>query len=173
MRGKLCNGFTLLTSRGEGAERRGNVPGPHFDVSRHLFRAGPGSGRADRGAGAGDHRRFRHQAAHRAIPAHTGIRRTVRRRSNLGDGIDWRHGRRWPAAGDQDQLPISADALQSRPCAGTESDNLVFAAPAGELPQFRRQSRHRHQLDSIRERRNHAAQPGETTAPSPAVFRRC
>ena len=42
------------------------------------------AGVAHRGAGAGDHRRLRHQAAHRPLPAHAGIRRAVRRRSRRG-----------------------------------------------------------------------------------------
>ena len=48
-------------------------------------------------AGAGDHRRLRHQAAHRPLPAHAGVRRAVRRRSDLGHRVDRRHGRRRPA----------------------------------------------------------------------------
>ncbi len=45
------------------------------------------AGAAHRGAGAGDHRRLRHQAAHRPLPAHARVRRAVRRRSHLGDRI--------------------------------------------------------------------------------------
>ena len=67
--------------------------------------------RDHRGAGAGDHRRLRHQAPHRPLPAHAGVRRALRRRSDLGDRIDRRHGRRRPLAGDEDELPHPADAL--------------------------------------------------------------
>ncbi len=42
--------------------------------------------------GAGDHRRFRDQAADRALPAHAGVRRPVRGRSDLGHRVDRRHG---------------------------------------------------------------------------------
>ena len=56
--------------------------------------------------GAGDHRRLRDQAAHRPVSAHAGVRRAVRRRSDLGHRVDWRHGRRRPTAGDEDQLPF-------------------------------------------------------------------
>ena len=59
------------------------------------------------------------------------------------------------------------------PGAGAESDDLVFAAPAGRLSQLRREGRDRHQLDSIRERRDHAPRAGATTARSPAASRRC
>ena len=69
------------------------------------------AGTADRGTGAGDHRRLRHQAAHRPLPAHAGVRRALRRRSHLGDRIDRRHGRRRPLARDEDELPYPADAL--------------------------------------------------------------
>ena len=41
------------------------------------------------------------------------------------------------------------------------------------FPQFRREGRDRHQLDAIRERRDHAAAHGATTARLPAAFRRC
>ena len=48
--------------------------GSHLDLPRHLLRARPGGGRADRAAGAGDHRRLRHQASHRPLSAHARIR---------------------------------------------------------------------------------------------------
>ena len=118
------------------------------------------AGHADRGAGAGNHRRLRHQAAHRPLPAHARIRRAVRRRSDLGDRVDRRHGRRRPVAGDQDQLPLPADALQPRPGAGAEPHDLVFAAAAGRLPEVRGEGRHRHQLAAVRERRDHAPRLG-------------
>ena len=111
-------------------------------------------------AGAGNHRRLRHQAAHRPLPAHARVRRPVRRRPDLGDRIDRRHGRRRPHAGHQDELPLAADALQPRSRAGTEPDDLVLAAAARRLPQVRRQGRDRHQLDPVRERRDHAARLG-------------
>ena len=68
-------------------------------------------GRPHRGAGSGNHRRLRHQAAHRPVPAHARIRRALRRRSHLGHRIDRRDGRRRPVAGDEDELPNSPDAL--------------------------------------------------------------
>ncbi len=53
----------------EGAERRRDVARPDVDVSRHLFRARSRRRRPHRGAGPGNHRRLRHQAAHRPVPA--------------------------------------------------------------------------------------------------------
>ena len=103
-----------LPRRGEGTERRGDVARPLLDVPRHLLRARPRGRPADRGAGAGDHRRLRHQAPHRPLPAHAGVRRAVRRRPDLGDRVDRRDGRRRPLARDQDELPDAADALQPR-----------------------------------------------------------
>ena len=102
-----------LPRRRQGTERRGHVARPHLDVSRHLFRARPGRRHADRGAGAGDHRRLCHQAADRALPAHARVRRAVCRRPYLGDGVDRRHGRRRAPAGDQNQLPVSAHAART------------------------------------------------------------
>ncbi len=115
---------------------------------------------ADRGAGAGDHRRLRHQAADRALPAHARVRRAVRRRSDVGDRVDRRHGRRRPVAGDQDELPVPAHALQPGSGAGAEPHHLVFAAAAGEFPEVRGQGRHRHQRAPVRERRAHARRMG-------------
>ena len=117
-------------------------------------------GRDHRRAGPGDHRRLRHQAPHRPVPAHARVRRAVRRRSDVGDRIDRRHGRRRPIAGDQVELPYPADALQPRPRARTQPDDLVFAAAAGWVPPFRRQGRDRYQLDAVRERRDHAQRLG-------------
>ena len=55
-----------LPGRGQGAERRRHVARPHDHVPGRLLRARPGGRGADRGTGAGDHRRLRHQAAHRS-----------------------------------------------------------------------------------------------------------
>ena len=119
---------------------------------RHLFRARPGRRHADRVAGAGNHRRLRHQAAHRAFPAHARVRRLVCRRSDLGDGVDRRHGRRRAIAGDEDELPFPAHAAQPGPGTGTKSHHLVFAASAGQFPEIRGQGRHRNQRPAVRER---------------------
>ena len=162
-----------LPRRREGAERRGDVARPDLDVPRHLLRARPRGGHAHRGAGAGDHRRLRHQAAHRPLPAHAGVRRAVRRRSHLGHRVDRRHGRRRPLAGDEDELPHPADALQPRSRARAEPDDLVLAAPArwrsGASPPRSPSTPAR---CSSRATRSCAA-PGATTAPSPAASRRC
>ena len=124
-------------------------------------------------AGAGDRRRLRHQAAHRPLPAHAGVRRAVRRRSDLGHRVDRRHGRRRPVAGHEDELPLPADALQPRPRAGAEPHDLVFAAAAGRVPAASpRRSPSTPARSSSRATRSCAA-PGATTAPSPAACRRC
>ena len=39
-------------------------------------------------------------------------------------------GGRRPIACNQDEFPVPSDALQSRPCTGTQSDHLVLPAPA-------------------------------------------
>ena len=117
-------------------------------------------GRDYRGAGAGDHRRLRHQAPHRPVPAHARVRRSLRRRSDLGHRIDWRHGRRRPIARDEDELPHPANALQPRPRPGAQPDDLVFTAAAGRVPALRRQGGHRHQLAAVRKRRDHAQRLG-------------
>ena len=118
------------------------------------------SGRDHRRAGAGDDRRLRHQAAHRPLPAHARVRRSLRRRSDLGHRIDRRHGRRRPIARDEDELSHPADALQPWPRTGTQPDDLVLAAAAGRVPALRRQGGHRHELAAVRERRNHAQRLG-------------
>ena len=46
------------------------------------------------------------------------------------------------------------------PGAGAEPHDLVFAAAARRLPPLRRQGRDRHQLDPVRERRDHAPRLG-------------
>ena len=141
-----------LPRRGQGAERRRDVARPHLDLPRHLHRARSRGGHAHRSAGAGDDRRLRHQAAHRPLPAHAGVRRALRRRSDLGDGIHRRHGRRRAHARHPDELPLPAHALQSRPGARAESHHLVLAASAGRLPRLCGQGRHRHQRAAVRER---------------------
>ena len=149
-----------LSGRREGTERRGDVARTDFHVPRYLFRARSRGGRAHRGTGPGDRRRLRHQAAHRPVPAHARVRRAVRRRSDVGHRVDRRDGRRRALAGDEDQLPLPADAVQPRPRAGTEPHDLVFAAAAGWIQALRRQGRHRDQLDPVRKRRDDAARVG-------------
>ena len=149
-----------LPGGGEGAERRRHVAGPLLDLPRRLLRARPRRRPPHRGAGAGDRRRLRHQAAHRALPAHARVRRAVRRRSDLGHRVDRRHGRRRPLAGDEVQLPDAADPLQPRAGAGAQPHHLVLAAAAGRLPPLRRQGGDRHQRAAVRERRDHAPHLG-------------
>ena len=143
-----------LPGRGEGAERRRDVARAHLDLPRRLLRARPRGRRAHRGAGAGDRRRLRDQAADRALPAHARVRRAVRGRPDLGDRVDRRDGRRRPAARHEDELPLPADALQPRPGAGAEPDRALLAAPARGLPALRREGRDRDELDPVRERRD-------------------
>ena len=73
-----------IPGRREGTKRRGDVARTHVDLPRRLLRTRSRLRRPHRAAGAGDHRRLRHQAAHRPLPAHAGIRRAVRRRSRRG-----------------------------------------------------------------------------------------
>ncbi len=113
-----------------------------------------------RGASPGDHRRLRHQAPHRAVPPHAGIRRAVRRRPDLGDGVHRRHGRRRPLAGHEDELPDAPDALQPGARAGAQPHHLVLAAAARGIPAVRGEGRDRHQRAPVRERRDHAAHLG-------------
>ncbi len=58
-----------------------------LDLPRHLPRARPARGPADRAGGAGAHRRLRHQAADRPLPAHPGVRPAVLRRPDLGHRV--------------------------------------------------------------------------------------
>ena len=55
---------------------------------------------------------------------------------DLGHRVDRRHGRRRPLAGDEDQLPHPADALQPRSRARAEPHHLVLAAPADGFRRF-------------------------------------
>lgn len=59
-----------LPGRGEGAERRRDVPRPHLHLPRRLPRTRPRRRPHRRGPRPGTHRRLRHQAADRALPAH-------------------------------------------------------------------------------------------------------
>ena len=144
-----------LPGGGEGAERGRHVARADVDVPRRLLRAGPPGGRPHRGEGTGDRRRLRDQAAHRPLPADTRVRRALRRRPDVGHRVDRGHGRRRPAARHEDELPLPADALQPRPGAGAEPDGAVLAASPRGLPALRREGRDRHELDPVRERRDH------------------
>ncbi len=118
------------------------------------------AGRLTEEQAPGDHRRLRHQAAHRAFPPNPGVRRSLRRRSDVGDRVDRRHGRRRPNARDEEQLPDAPDALQPRSGTGAEPHDLVRGAPSGWIQEVRGQGGHRHQLAPVRERRDHASDLG-------------
>ena len=126
----------------------------------------------DRIAGAGDHRRLRHQAAHRPLPADAGVRRSLRRRPDVGHRVDRRDGRRRPIARDEVELPDPADALQPRPGARAEPHDLVLAedCPTGSGGS-RRRSPSTPARCSSRATRS-CGGPGATTARSRAASRR-
>ena len=114
----------------------------------------------------------RPEAAHRALPAHAGLRRAVQRRSLLGDRMRRRHGPERPAAGDQEQLSHAAHADQSRAGAGAEHHRALVEAHAGELQALLHQGQPRDVVAAVRERRPDAAATGATTTASPAASRR-
>ena len=121
-----------LPGRGQGAERRGDVAGPHLDLPRHLPRSATSTtAGSTETRGAGADRRLRHQAADRPVPAHPGVRRAVLRRPDLGDRVDRRHRRGRPPAGHPDLVPLPADPLQPGPGARAEPDRALVAAAAG------------------------------------------
>ncbi len=101
-------------------------------------------GTLDRVRGPGDHRRLRHQAADRAVPAHPGVRRAVLRRPDLGHRVDRRPRRRRPLAGHQVLVPVPAHAVQPGPGARAEPDGAVEPAAARGLQGVLRQGLDRH-----------------------------
>ena len=119
-----------LSGCGEGAERRRDVARAHLDVPRRLHRARPRGRRDHRAAGAGADRRLRHQAAHRPVPAHAGVRRAVLRRPDLGDGVDRRHGRGRSFSRHEELVPLPADPLQPRSGARAEHDGVLEFGPS-------------------------------------------
>ena len=146
-----------LSRRDQGGQRRGDVDRPHLELPRHLHRARPEGRRSRRGAGAGAVGPAGAEAAHRAFPAHARLRRAVQRRSLLGDRMRRRHGSRRPRAGDQEQLPHAAHALQSGPGAGAEYHGALVEPHAGAVQALLRQSQQGHVVAAIRERRSDAA----------------
>ena len=76
------------------------------------------------------------EAAHRAFPAHAGLRCAVQRRSLLGDRMRRRDGSRRPPAGDQEQLSHAAHALQSRSGAGAEYHGALVEHMPGPSSAF-------------------------------------
>ena len=162
-----------LPRRDQAAERRGDVRGPPLDVLGHLLRARPARGHAHRVAGAGDHRRPRHQVAHRALPARAGIQPALLGRPGVGHRGRRRHGRGRPHARHEERVPHAAHPEQPRPRARTQPHGVLVAAAARRLQALRDQGVDRHERDPVRVRRPHAARSGATTARSPAACRRC
>ena len=161
-----------LSRRDQGGQRRGDVDRPHLDLPRYLHRARPEGRHARRGRRPGIVGPARAEAAHRALPAHAGLRRAVQRRSLLGDRMRRRHGPERPAAGDQEQLSHAAHADQSRAGAGAQHHRALVEEPAGELQALLREDQQGYVVAAVRERRPDAALSGATTTPSPAASRR-
>ena len=162
-----------LSRRHQAAERRGDVGRAPVHVLGHLLRARPSRRHADRVAGAGDHRRPRHQVAHRALPARAGVQRALLRRPGVGDGGGGRDGRGRPHARHQERVSHAAHPQQPRTGARAQPHGVLVAATARGLQALRDQDVDRYQRDPVRVRRSHAAQSRATTAPSPAASRRC
>ena len=121
-----CSGCTSPTWRAvkeqNGAAMSLGRTSTFLDV---YLAARPRRGPDHRDAGAGADRRPGDQAAHRAVPAHPGVRRAVLRRPDLGHRVDRRHGRGRPPAGHPDVVPDAADAVQPGPRPGTEPHRAV------------------------------------------------
>ena len=84
-RARRFSGSTLAispASRNRTARRcRSGARSTFLDI---YFERDLASGALTEAAGAGDHRRLRHQAAYRPVPAHARVRRALRRRSRPG-----------------------------------------------------------------------------------------
>ncbi len=105
--------------------------GRTVDVPRRLLRARPRRRDARPRAGAGAHRRLRHQAADRPLPAHARVRRSCSPATRPGSPS------RIGGMGDDGRPLVTrtsfrypADALQPRPGAGAEPDRALVAAAA-------------------------------------------
>ena len=109
-------------------------------------------GRLDRDDRPGAGRRLRDQAADHPVPPHPRVRPALLRRPHLGHRGARRDGRRRPAAGHPDQLPLPADPLQPRPGAGAEPDRALVAAAARRVQAVLRPGVAGHQRHPVRER---------------------
>ena len=142
-----------LPGRGEGAERRRDVAGPHVDVPRRVPPARPRRGPDHRDRGTGADRRPGDQAADRAVPAHAAVRHPVLGRSDLGHRVDRRHGRGRAHARHPHVVPVPAHPLQPGACPGTEPHRAVERRSARGVQALLRGGLDRHVGDPVRERR--------------------
>ncbi len=139
-----------VPGRGQGAERRRHVAGPHLDLHRLLRGARPRGGHPHGVRGAGNHRRLRHQVAHRPLPAHPRVRRAVLGRPAVGHRVPRGHGRGRAFARDQVHVPLPAHAVQLGPRARAEHDGAVERPTAPGLQGVLRQGLDRHVGRAVR-----------------------
>ena len=124
------------------------------DLLRRLLRARPEGRQDHRDRRTGDHRQPGHEAAHRALPAHQGLRRDLLRRSVLGDLVRRRLRRRRPYPGHQDLVPSAQhpDPRAPRTRPGAEHHHLLGSEAAGSLQALLRPNLHRHLGHPVRVR---------------------
>ena len=146
-------GLHGLSGRRQGAGRSRHVAGQRIVVPRHLHRIRPRARDDRRVVRPGADRPVRHQAAHGAPPAHAVLQRHLRRRPDVGDRGHRRTLQRRSHEGDEDLVPLPANALQPRSFARTEPHDSLEPRAAAGIQGLLRQGFGRHQLDPVRERR--------------------
>ena len=122
-----------LPGRGQGAERRGHVPGAHLHLHRHL-RGARLKGRNLHGAAdSGVCGSFHYEAAPDQVCQNPRIQRAVLRRPHLGDRVHRRRGHRRAAHGDENVLPLPAHLKEPWHRPGTEPNRALVHQTAHEF----------------------------------------
>ena len=158
---KPCSGPTSAISRPSSSRTGRRCRLGRLSTFRDIyFERDLREGTLTESAGTGNHRRPRHQVGASSVSCVRRSTTSCSRATRHGSPRRWQHGRRWPLAGDEDRASGCCRRSTTSDPRLSPTSRFSRTATAGHLQPLRHEGGDRHQLHSVRERRDHAPHLG-------------